>query len=184
MIKTISQVERLRDERRKAAHATTARSPCFWDLPLGTRLRSTLKYEVTAQDIHSIAEKWDPMPIHMDEAAAKKAGLRAISAPGVLVRSISIRQRRSMMIESDGELRTFGDLPITGLSKSFKTLLPVYAGDTLELAATVKHKRQSQSKPEHGVMVLGLELRNQLGELVYSEDDTVLVRVVLGKAKL
>ncbi len=53
--------------------------------------------------------------------------------------------------------------------------LPVYPGDTLTARSTVLSKRESQKRPEFGIVSWRTEGRNQKGEMVLSYERTNLV---------
>ena len=64
--------------------------------------------------------------------------------------------------------------PFLGIDElSFHT--PVFAGDTLEASSTVVAARESDSRPEFGIVTWHTEGRNQRGELVVDYKRTNLV---------
>lgn len=53
---------------------------------------------------------------------------------------------------------------------------PIFIGDTVTAHLRVEDKRESRSKPDRGVVTLGLELRNQNDEVVQKGQNRLMVR--------
>ena len=91
----------------------------------------------TAEDIKTFAERFDPQPFHLDDAAAARSHFGRLCASGwhtacVWMRLLIDRRRRE-----DDERRARGE-PVAQLGPSpgfrdLQWLKPVYAGDTVVL---------------------------------------------------
>jgi acyl dehydratase len=171
------------------------RSRSLGTVPVGTTITAGKEgFRVTKEDLRDFAEKWDPMPIHVDDAAARAAGigLRERSCPGALVHAISIRLRHDDLrfgitaIEGKDAQTGFGgdddglvrvEKPVAALQKNMKLLKPVYSGDTLRLRGTVLGSRSSKKYPGSAIVTVRFDMFNQHGEVVYEEEDTVMATV-------
>lgn len=119
------------------------------------------------EDMVAFAREWDPLPFHIDREAGRKA-FGSITASGTYVMAVKIRlvhdlPRRHAIIASGGydEVR-FHE--------------PVRPGDTLTIGMEWVSKRESNSKPDRGVVTLRFTLTNQDGKIVLSHLDNILVR--------
>ncbi len=52
---------------------------------------------------------------------------------------------------------------------------PIFLDDTIHVRLTVQEKRASRSKPDRGVVTLGLEVVNQRGEVVQRGENRLMV---------
>jgi acyl dehydratase len=116
----------------------------------------------------AFAREWDPMPIHVDEAAGR-AAFGSITASGLYVLAIKHLLLPTSPINADAVIVSFG-------YDELRFLKPVRPGDTLTLAMECVEKRASRSRPETGIVTVRIELANQHGEVVMSHLDTVLLR--------
>jgi acyl dehydratase len=116
----------------------------------------------------AFALEWDPMPIHVDEAAGR-ATFGSITASGLYVLAIKQRLLPTSPVNADAVIVSFG-------YDELRFLKPVRPGDTLTLSMECVEKRASRSRPEAGIVTVRLELANQHGEVVMSHLDTVLLR--------
>ncbi|MDP9352610.1 MAG: MaoC family dehydratase, partial [Chloroflexota bacterium] len=53
---------------------------------------------------------------------------------------------------------------------------PVFIGDTLTARVTIKEKRDFPKRPDHGVVVEGLEVLNQRGQPVLACEHLLIVK--------
>ena len=116
-------------------------------------------YEVTADEIRSFAEQFDPQPMHLDEDAAKAGVLGALSASGWHTASICMR------LMCDGFILRSTSQGAPGVDY-LNWKRPVLAGDTLSGKAIILSKRRSASRPTLGFVQVKSEFTNQHGELV------------------
>jgi acyl dehydratase len=152
----------------------------FEDMRVGDRYEIG-SHKFTAENIKSFAQRFDPQPFHLDEAAAAKSHFGALCASGwqTLVAwmplMLAYRQRLQDEIRARGETPGItGPAPgITGL----KWLKAVYAGDTIAYVTEVKSLRRSQSRPEWALAALLTTGVNQKGEPVIEFTSTSFVPV-------
>ena len=65
------------------------------DIELGTTVRVG-SYRIDAEDIVSYARRWDPLPVHVDEAAARQTifgGLTASGSHTLAIRTLLLHPR-------------------------------------------------------------------------------------------
>src|SRR6516225_660457 len=97
--------------------------------------------EVTAEDIRSFAERFDPQPKHLDDDAEQNTTVSGMFASGLHTVCLHMR----LMV--DGVLRDSTSMGSPGM-ESVRYLAPVRAGDRLTLRVEVTDARQSKSRPE------------------------------------
>ena len=64
---------------------------------------------------------------------------------------------------------------IASLGWSWEFTGPIFLGDTIQVRMRVTEKRASRSKPDRGVVTLGLEVVNQRGEVVQKGENRLMV---------
>ena len=137
------------------------------DIQIGPKHVSS-KYHLTKEEIVSFAQRWDPLPIHLNEEAAKAAGLSSVSAPGSLL--LAVKQK---LISEFG----FHDTVVGSFGfENVSFIRPAIAGDWLRAELAWIDARASTSRPGHGVAKHLTHLLNDRGEQVLSLLDTVLIR--------
>src|SRR5262245_35086173 len=114
-------------------------------------------HRVTADEIRAFAREFDPQLFHLDEERAKSSVLGGLSASGWHTCGILMR----LMV--DGYLGRTAAMGSPGLDE-VKWLKPVYAGETLRGRMTVLAKRQSQTRPEMGLVTMRWEAHSLHGE--------------------
>ena len=117
-------------------------------------------YTVLKEEIIDIARRYDPLPFHLDEEAAKKTIYGGLTAPGVLTQCINV-------------WLIFHSLPraaVIGLVGKDEVVFPapVRPGDRLHLETEALGKRRSRSKPDRGLNRTRFIVKNQNDEIVYS----------------
>jgi acyl dehydratase len=139
----------------------------FEDFEVGTRWESARR-TVTEADISAFAGvSGDFNPLHTDEVSASAGAYGGRIAHGALVLSIATGLRQQMGIFA-GTHR--GLLEI----RSWRFLGPVRPGDTIDTVTTVSEMRLT-SKGDAGVVVQGVEVRNQRGEVVQAGELVTLI---------
>lgn len=114
---------------------------------------------VTKEMILAFATEFDPLPFHLDEAAARKSLLGGLAASGWQTAGLSLR----MLIDAFlSRIASAGGLGFSEL----KWKRPVLKGDTISGTATVSELRRSASHPQWGIATIGFDIRNQLGQQV------------------
>jgi len=111
------------------------------------------------------ARKWDPQVFHLDEAAAgaQHNGLIASSNYTMCV--------VTRVIGLDWHIKTFGVMEY----KEIEVHAPVRPGDVLTVSMEWVDKRESRSKPDRGVVLSRIEVRNQRDELALSYISTIMM---------
>lgn len=137
------------------------------DLSAGQELVS-VRRTVTEADIAAFAElSGDFNPLHLDAAWVREnTPYRDCIAHGLLVVSIS----SGLATPGLDDLLVIGYLEVT---RTFAA--PAYAGDTIQAHWRVLETRRSRSRPDAGVVRLGLEVRNQDGAVLQHGTDVNLV---------
>lgn len=115
------------------------------------------------------ALKYDNVPLHTDEAYAKKTPFGQIIAPGVM----SFMAVWAKYLEND----FFGEELIAGLSTKIIWHKPVFAGDTLTGIAEITGLTERNAK--NGLVELTITITNQNNELVITDiTETVVKRKI------
>ena len=118
-------------------------------------------YKVTAEEIIDYARRYDPQPIHLDDDAAREAGLGGLIASGWHSTSMYMR----MLV--DHVLVGGSTMPSPGADE-IRWLKPVRPGDVLSIRGEALEARPSRSKPDRGIVRWRYEMINQDGEAVMS----------------
>ena len=118
---------------------------------------------VDEQRMIEFATEFDPQPFHVDKNADGPFG--GLIASGWHTAAMMMR------LFADNYLSPVASLASPGVDQ-IRWLVPVRAGDTLRLRATVLDARRSTSKPDRGIVRTGVELLNQRDEVVMTLDAT------------
>lgn len=129
-------------------------------------------YVITEQEIVEFATRYDPMPFHVDRAAAARSIYGGLTASGWQSCLIMIGMMHKGFICSQTSLGSPG--------MEFKWLKPVRPGDRLAGQVEVEEVRVSRSKPGLGFVTNVATLTNQLGEIVYSTRNVAIFRTRAG----
>jgi len=109
---------------------------------------------VSREMIFSFAREFDPLPFHLDEAAAKASLLGGLASSGWQTGALSLR----MLVDSFlGKIASAGGLGFTNL----KWKNPVMVGDTIGGTVTIAELRRSESHPQWGILTLDFNVQNQ-----------------------
>jgi acyl dehydratase len=131
----------------------------YEDFEVGQRFTAG---SLTIDKDHAVAfaNAYDPQYFHIDEQAA------ASGIWGTLVVSGWHTAATTMRLKLDTPLgKAAGGLVGLGID-SMKWPRPVYPGDALSIVITIIEKRQSKSRPSHGIVKYKVETLNQDGALV------------------
>jgi len=112
---------------------------------------------VSREEILGFAAEFDPQPMHLDEAAAKKSMLGGLSGSGWHLCSIMMR----MMF--DGYVGRTASLGSPGVNE-LRWLAPLRPDDELTLDVEVMEARVSRSRPETGIVTFRATARNASGQ--------------------
>jgi acyl dehydratase len=141
-------------------NAVTADRRHFEDLVVGEtiNLGSTL---VTREMILSFAREFDPLPFHLDEAAAKRSLLGGLASSGWQTAALTLRLLGDSFLS---KIASAGGLGFSDL----KWKKPVMKGDTIWATATIAELRRSRHHPQWGIVGIDLDVKNQKGQPVMS----------------
>lgn len=131
----------------------------FEDLELGKSDRFGA-YEVTRDEVVDFAKKYDPQPFHIDEEMAKQSVFGGLCASGWHTCAMTMRILVDHM--TDQGLASMGSPGVDGI----KWKKPVFPGDTLSVSGEVLEKRESESRPNLGLIKSNYRVFNQKDELV------------------
>jgi acyl dehydratase len=140
----------------------------FDDVEVGMRFESPSRTITEADIVNFAGVSGDFNPLHTDEVFAKGTIYGRRIAHGVLALSVvtGLRQRMGTF---DGTLMGFLEI------RSWRFRAPVFPGDTIRAITSVAELRET-SKPDRGVMVQGIEVLNQDGDIVQDGEFVTLLR--------
>jgi acyl dehydratase len=126
------------------------------------------EYVVTKEEIIEFASKYDPQPFHLDDAAALASVFQGFAASSV--HTIAL-ENRMFHLHDGPRFMALAQLAMTDLAFP----APVMAGDRLRIIVQCLSRRESQSKPDRGVVVEQCALLNQRDVECFRCTHTVLV---------
>lgn len=130
----------------------------FDDLTIGESVNLG-QTTLTRESILAFATEFDPLPFHLDEAAAKASLLGALAASGWQTAALSQRLLHDALLSN---LAAVGMVEVRDLKWS----RPVLVGDTISGTATISGLEISDSHPACGVVFIALAIVNQRSEPV------------------
>ncbi|MFO8102513.1 MAG: MaoC/PaaZ C-terminal domain-containing protein [Dehalococcoidia bacterium] len=142
----------------------------FEDFDVGERIVGPESYLVTKEEILEFGRRWDPAPFHADEEAAKETMFGGIVAPGAFLLAIQTYLMHKYE-DSNGRSAALARLETDEL----RFLAPVRPGDILSFEMECVDKRESQGRPDCGIVTDDITLKNQNGEVVMTLKNTILV---------
>lgn len=104
-------------------------------------------HTVSREEIVDFAQRFDPNPFHIEDAAALAVGLPSVIASGFHTLSLSFKMFFDLHLWDDAVM------PSPGLDK-IRWLKPLVSGNTLRIRATVLDKTLSRSKPDRGIVTV------------------------------
>ncbi len=128
------------------------------DFSLGQKFRSNGSVKVSAQEITEFAEKYDPQPFHLDEAAGKSTFFKGLAASGWLTAAIVMRMR----VET---IKVHGGMIGAGVEE-IRWTEPVRPGDALRMESEVVGLRPSRKRPTLGLVTIASHTFNQRNQVV------------------
>lgn len=138
------------------------------DIEIGATVRVG-SYLMRADEMVSYARKWDPLPWHIDEAAAGKTMFGGLTASGSHTLAVRVLLMHKIPLRE-------GLIGAAGWDE-IRFHQPVRPGDELWLEVTWVAKRQSESKPDRGIISAAMKLVNQKDEVVLSQKGTIFMRL-------
>jgi acyl dehydratase len=127
------------------------------DMSVGMKFSSGT-YLMEEAEIKEFAAKYDPQPMHLDEAAAQASVFKGLAASGWHTAAVAMR------------LLITGGLPFAagavGLGGEIEWPRPTRPGDVLHLESEIVEIIPSRSKPNQGIVRVRNTTLNQKGEPV------------------
>jgi acyl dehydratase len=117
-------------------------------------------YLITAEEIISFAQKWDPQPMHTDPKVAQTSSFGGLIASGVHLIAIAVHQ----LVTSPTPVATIGAVGVDHL----RFLEPGRPGDVVRVSSECIEVRPSNSNPDRGVVRNKVILVNQDGKHLLS----------------
>jgi acyl dehydratase len=148
----------------------------FEDLKVGDAMEFG-PLTVTAADIKSFASRFDPQPMHLDEAAVQNTIVSGLFASGLHIVCMHMR------LFADGVLRDSSSMGSPGVEE-IRYLEPVRAGDSLTLRVEVVSARPSRSRPEMGLVSFRSRMVNGGGKAVLAMSATLMFGRRAGASEL
>src|SRR5262249_36939050 len=143
----------------------------FGDIRVGEKSEIG-RHTFTAEDTKAFTARFDPQPLHLDEAAAASSHFGRLSPSGWRTASVARRLRPTDRRREDEARRAGGEtVAQLGPSPGFRDLewlKPVYVGDTISYGTEVVEMRPLASRPGWGMIVVHSTGVNQRGEAVIS----------------
>ncbi len=140
----------------------------FADFQPGQTFQSP-SHTVTAEEIKAFAEKFDPQPFHLDDAAADAGPFKGLAASGWHTAAITMR----LMVQ--GGMPIEGGIIGAGVDE-LRWHRPVRPGDTLSVESEVLEVIPSTSRPGQGRVRAASRTLLPDGTLVQSFVATLVVR--------
>jgi acyl dehydratase len=132
----------------------------FEDFYVGLTIHSVRSPQITAKEIKEFGNLYDPQPFHLDEAAGEGSFFKGLAASGWLTAAIVMRMRIETIKVSGG---TIG----AGVEE-LRWTEPVRPGDSIRTLIEVIGARQSNSRPNYGVV--------RTRTLAYNQRDVIVMR--------
>lgn len=138
----------------------------FEDIEAGDELKAG-PYQTTTEEMVEFARKWDPLPIHVDEEAARRSPHGGLIGSGEYTMAI-----KQLLITRLG----ISQAVIGAIGyEELRYLRPVRPKDSLTLTVQCVDKKESRSKPDRGVVRFQMTMTNQDGEPVLTYIDLVMM---------
>jgi acyl dehydratase len=135
------------------------------DFTVGQRYPSETR-RIDADQIKLFAQRFDPQPFHLDEAAAQTSFFKGLAASGWHTASITMSLLVKSMPIAGGLIGAGGEL---------QWPKPVRPGDVLQVESEVLEIKPSRSKPDRGMISVRSVTKNQNGEDVQILTSRMLV---------
>ena len=123
---------------------------------------------VSRDEIVAFAAKWDPQPMHLDEAAARDSLAGGLFGSGWHTASLFMR------MACDAVLGRSASLGSPGIEK-LGWRAPMRPDDTLSGVMRITDARTSASRPDLGFLGCEVEMTNQRGETVLTMRTTLMM---------
>jgi len=138
----------------------------FEDIRIGWKGHSG-EYVIAKEELIAFARKWDPLPMHTDETAARESLHQGLIAPACYTMAVASR----LLSEIEPRPAAIGG---AGYDQ-FRLPNPVRPGDRLSLTVECIGKKPSRTKPDRGVMRCLIIMTNQDDQRVLSYESITMV---------
>lgn len=138
--------------------ATAAPRICYEDFEVGSEKTYGPRL-VTREEIIAFASEFDPQPMHLDEEAGRQSMLKGLSSSGWHTCAIMMRMIYDAFLHESSSMGAPG-------VEEVRWVRPVRPGDELFMRVRILEKRESKSRPEMGLVRVGLTMLNQKDEPV------------------
>jgi acyl dehydratase len=132
----------------------------YEDIDVGT-VQDLGSTSVSREEIKEFAERYDPQPFHLDEAAAEETIFDGLIASGWQTAGLVMR------LLVDEHLNDYASMGARGVD-DLRWRKPVRPGDTLTAELEFLEKRPSESNPRIGHAESRISARNERDEEVIS----------------
>jgi acyl dehydratase len=140
------------------------------DYPVGFKEEIDAEYAVTEDEILEFGRRWDPQPFHVNPEAAKDSYFGGLVASSVHLFAIATGLGTKTPVE-----KRPASVSALGFN-NMQVKSPARPGDILKLRIEVTDSRQSNSKPDLGIIGIYHEMVNQGGEIVFTFEDAFLIK--------
>ncbi|WP_153768052.1 MaoC family dehydratase [Labrenzia sp. CE80] len=142
----------------------------FEDIAIGNEMELG-SHTFGREEIIRFAQKYDPQPYHLSDAAAVQTHFGKLCASGWQTAGIFMRLLVQKKQALEAEAKAKGEpVALTGPSpglEDLKWIRPVFVGDTISYKRIVSGKTESKSRPEWGLIHGENHGINQNGEPVF-----------------
>ncbi|PMS18739.1 dehydratase [Trinickia dabaoshanensis] len=138
----------------------------YEDLEVGSR-EEVGTHIFTVEEILEFAERFDPQPFHVDDAAAQASPFGGLIASGWHTCSVMMGMLVRNVLNGSTSLGSPG-------VEEIRWLKPVRPGDALRMFNSVLAKRVSKSLPDRGIVTTLWEGIDQAGDTVITVRANVL----------
>jgi acyl dehydratase len=139
----------------------------YEDIAVGERVELG-SHTLSKDEIRTFAERYDPQPIHVDEAAAEASVYGGLIASGWHTAAVCMR------LLAEGFLNETASMGSPGLDE-LRWLAPVRPGDSLSASVEILDRRPSESRDDRGYVKNRMIGRNQADDDVISWEATNIV---------
>ena len=139
----------------------------FDDLHTGDRFVSR-GVTLTESSIVDFAVHYDPQRFHIDVEAARESPYGGVIASGFQTLALGFRMFLQLGMLDSSSIGSPG-------MDEVRWLAPVRPGDTLHTEGEVLEARPSSSKPDRGIIIMGMRILNQRDDVVMTLKATMFI---------
>jgi len=138
----------------------------FDDIQAGEQFETPAITVTNYQVMQFAGLSMDYFELHTNEEFARQTAFGRRVAHGLLGLALAdgLKNRSDFQVHA-----------IASLAWNWEFRGPIFLDDTIHVRLKVKEKRPSRTKPDRGVVTLGLEVVNQRGEVVQQGENRLLV---------